>query len=491
MMYRDTTSCRREVASARFMMSLLISFLLFHGAALFFCSRLDANDLGDRELDGILETASYNNPNIAAAIERVNQARADLKSAASKFGPTVTGAVGAQWNKDAQSGVVLDPMTGRTVGVMPVGYRNAYNASLSFVQTLYSGGTLTANKRAAGLALSASMAEGTRVYQNVLNSVRTSYYDCMRALAQLQVAIEALNLSQEHLKQTEALYHAGLVPMGDVLRVKVSVSQGELDRISAENALNVNWVVLERVVGVTLPKEQILRPVSGDRTHELEPPVYQAPGDAVGRAFEQRAEIKAYELQRQRAEQLAKAASGQRLPSLFLEGQTSTADDNFWPGGNDTWYVQLGLQWTLYDSGEITSQVEKAKASARELLYQIDDLNGQVRQEVVQAELNLRSALTRLEVAEDQISTAEEDYRIALRRYDAQVGTNLDVLDARVSLTDSRTEYVNAVYDIAIAQSGLIYAMGDDLPPQGLFQGGEVSEEIMDEMKKGGAADEK
>lgn len=471
---------RKITGGGRLVLPLLIAASIFFGAAHLPCARAEAGG-ADEKLAEILELASQNNPNIAAAIERVNQARADLKSASSKFGPTVTGAVGAEWNKDEQRGVALDPMTGAVIGVVPMGYRNAYSASLTFVQTLYAGGTLTANKRAAALALSATAAEGTRVYQNVLNSVRTSYYDCQRALAQLQVAIEALNLSKEHLKQTEALYHAGLVPMGDVLRVKVSVSQGELDRISAENALDVGWVALERVVGVTLPRAQILKPLAGDRTHELEPPVYETPQDAVTRALEQRSELRAYELQRQRAEQLAKAAAGQRLPSLFLQGQASTADDEFWPGGNDTWYVQLGLQWTLFDSGEITSQVEKAKASARELLHRIDDLNAQVRQEVVQAELNLKSALTRLDMAEDQISTAEEDYRIALRRYDAQVGTNLDVLDARVSLTDSRTEYVNAVYDIAIAQSGLMYAMGDDLPP----------EEVMGEMKRSGATNVK
>ena len=438
----------------------------------------------DPKLAKILELASFNNPNISSAIERVNQAQADLKGARAKFGPTVTAGVGAQWNKEASAVPVINPVTGLPAGgVVPMGYRNAYNASLSFIQTLYTGGTITANRRAAELALDATRSESVRVYQNVLNAVRTSYYNCQRALAQLQVAIEALNLSREHLKQTEALHNAGLVPMGDVLRVKVAVSQADLDRISVENALDVGWVALERLVGATLPRDEILVPLAGDRTHELEPPHYTPPSDVVARALERRAEIHAYELQRQRAEQMARAAAGQRLPNLVLSGQTSTADDSFWPGGNDDWYVQLGLQWTLFDSGEISSQVERAKASARELLHQIEDLNGQVRQEVVQAELSLRSAMTRLEVAEDQISTAEEDYRIALRRYDAQVGTNLDVLDARVALTDSRTEYVDAVYDIAIAQSDLIYAMGDDNPPGDLFKGGKTSEETLEEMR--------
>jgi outer membrane protein TolC len=439
--------------------TVFCAFLLTHPA---WCAEMAVGSYdSDARLKEILRTASAMNPNIAAEMERVNQSRASVREAASKFGPTVTAGVGAQRNSDSSQSAID--------GALSTGYRNVYSASLTFVQTLYAGGSIAANKKAADLALSATIAEGVRVYQNVLNSARVGYYDCQRALAQLQVATEALALSREHLRQTEALHKAGLVPIGDVLRVRVSVSQCELDCIEAEKDLDVNWVVLERVVGNALPMGEFLHPIPGDRTLELKPPSYTAPNNALDRALEQRQEMRSYEFYKSQALQLAKSAAGDRLPKLSISGQTSATGDKFWPHGNDTWYIQMDLQWTLFDSGEISSRVEFAEASAREFLHRLEDLSAQVRQEVMQAELNLRSALKQLSVAENQITTAEEDYRIALKRYDAQVGTNLDVLDARVALTDSRISYVNAVYDIAIAQSGLIYAMGDDLPPDDLL----------------------
>ena len=73
----------------------------------------------------------------------------------------------------------------------------------------------------------------------------------------------------------------------------------------------------------------------------------------------------------------------------------------------------------------------------------------QVRQEAVQAEIRLRSARERFELAKKQMATAEEDYRMAFRRYEAQLGSNINVLDAERALVRSRTEYVDAVYDIA------------------------------------------
>jgi outer membrane protein TolC len=57
-----------------------------------------------------------------------------------------------------------------------------------------------------------------------------------------------------------------------------------------------------------------------------------------------------------------------------------------------------------------------------------------------------------------------------MRRYDARIGTNLDVLDSRTALIESRTALVNAVYDIAAAQFGMMFVVGEDMPGEGMFE---------------------
>ena len=414
----------------------------------------------DRNLADILQLASFSNPTIWAAVEKVNQAREDVRNAAAGLGPVVSLGGTARYGRD----------------------REEYNASLNLIQTLYAGGSLTANKRAASLAFSATMAESMKTYQEVLNTVRIAYYDCLRALAQVQVASEAVTLAKEHLKQAEALHKSGMAPKGDVLRVKVSVTQGELSLVSARSDLDVNWVALEHLVGSKLARAEILKPVPSDRTEELEPPEYQTPGDVAGRALSQRAEIKAYQYYRDRAEQLIKSAKGQKLPKVTLTGRLNTDNDSN-SQADDKWYVQLEAQWTLYDSDASASAIRKSKAVARELLHVLENISSQVSQEAIQAEIRLASAKTRLTLAAEQSATSKEDYQIARRRYDARLGTNLDVLDARRALLDSLTAYVNAVYDIAVAQSGLVYAMGDDFPPEELFKGGNASKSVLEDMK--------
>jgi outer membrane protein TolC len=408
---------------------------------------------GDHELAVLLETAASASPGISAARERVNQAKADARSAKARLGPSLTAGLSSAWD-DAGG----DSKT-----------RGVYDATLNLTQTLYAGGSVQADKRAAALALLAAKAEGRRAYQDALNSVRKSYYGCKRALALAQVAEESLSLSKEHLRQTESLHKAGMVPRGDVLRVRISVSQGELDRISAENDLDVSWAALEKAAGVPLSKTEILKPLSEKDIRELGPPPYDIPEDAAASALSRRPEMSAYGFYRRRADELISSAKGQRAPKVTLSGRLAAEVDDSLPVEEDAWRVRLELQWTLYDGGDMSSRVAKAKSAARELLARMDDVSAQVRQEAISAELSLRSAMSRMEISEGQVSAAEDGYGMALRRYNAQMGTNLDVLDARAALTDSLTAYVDAIYDIAVAQAGLIYAVGEDVPPEGLF----------------------
>ena len=55
---------------------------------------------------------------------------------------------------------------------------------------------------------------------------------------------------------------------------------------------------------------------------------------------------------------------------------------------------------------------------------------------------------------------AEENYNIADERYNAGVGTNLDVIDAQVALTQARTDYLQSRHEQEIAKARLNKVVG-------------------------------
>ncbi|MDI3499235.1 MAG: outer membrane protein [Synergistaceae bacterium] len=391
-------------------------------------------------LDDLLNIAMEKNPQIIAARERTNQASARLEQAAAGLAPKLD--LSANYSK-SEGGLADNP------------FDETYEVAIKLTHLLYSGGSMEAQVESAKLELEASKADELRTIQMVDNGVRVSYYDLQRARSRLNVALEALALAKEHLNEVEALHRNGVVAINEVLRVQVDVSSAELERISAANAVDVALAALEKAIGVSLPKGITMPQPEA----EAEVPPFHLPEDPQMEALKLRPELKSLESLRMSAQALARSAAGQARPQIYIQGSGGMIDTNLLPE-EDEWRVDLLFQWRLYDRREIESKVTEAKSMAQELLHRISDMENQVKLEVSQASLSLASALQRVNVSQDQVRLAEEDYRMALRRYQTQVGTNIDVLDARVAYIDASNALVNSIYDAYTAYSNLLFAMG-------------------------------
>ena len=297
------------------------------------------------------------------------------------------------------------PFLGGSLPVTAIG-SNTYAAAIGLSQVIYAGGSLTAQKEAERLALGAAQAQELRTEQAVENSVRRAYYALRAAQAKARVAREALSLAKEHLARAEKLFKAGVVAKNDVLRGGVAVSEAELALIRAQSAEANALTALRRAVGTELIKAELEAPdifaqklFSEDGDTELAKILPRVPsGDRTAQAFEARAELKAYALLSKQAEKLARAAQGRTLPQILGAAGYVAADDSFFPGDGEA-VAAIGMYWNLYDGGEMRAKTREAKAKAKELLFQLEDMKNAVRMEVVQAEQNLASARSRLEVA--------------------------------------------------------------------------------------------
>jgi outer membrane protein TolC len=79
---------------------------------------------------------------------------------------------------------------------------------------------------------------------------------------------------------------------------------------------------------------------------------------------------------------------------------------------------------------------------------------------VRQAYLDLEISRESIAVAEEAVRSSQEDLRLAEERYKIGEGTILEVIDAQVNLTRSRTDQVAAIYDRRLAVSALRNAIG-------------------------------
>lgn len=407
------------------------------------------------DLEKLLVISREANPLILAANARVRQQEGRLVKTRSDQMPQIYGSFGYEKLNRKPYAYAFDNAEKTQTGVVPMGYEETYRAALNLTQVLYSGGTLPARTEAEKLLVTARKTELDRTVQQVGNGTRRAFYELQKSISGAQVADEALNLAKEHLRQVEIFYRTGAVAKNEVLRVQVSVSSSKLDLIRAESNVKVAWKELERITGQSLEENYTV--AAGD--YDLEN--FDVPEDPLARALGLRPELKGLEASRNAALQTVRAVKGQVMPQVSLSAQASVADDKIFPSKDDEWRIGIFAELRLFDSGKVHGQVVEAQGVAEELLYRIEDLKRDIGLGVSKASVNLDSAIQRVKVTEDSVVQSEEDYRIAMKRYQNQMGTNIDVLDARLAMTDTRNARTNAVAEARTAYADLLYAMGE------------------------------
>lgn len=101
----------------------------------------------------------------------------------------------------------------------------------------------------------------------------------------------------------------------------------------------------------------------------------------------------------------------------------------------------------FFDSGLTAGKVKQAVEGAKKAKEQLQQTVDSVRLDVQSTYLTLKSAEQSIQTSSAAVGLAEEDYKIKVIRYQAGVGTNLDVLDAQVALTSAKNNYLQAMYN--------------------------------------------
>ena len=108
-------------------------------------------------------------------------------------------------------------------------------------------------------------------------------------------------------------------------------------------------------------------------------------------------------------------------------------------------YISTNLNFfdSCLTAGKVKQSVEGYNKAKEELKQTVDG----VRLDVRSTYLSLKAFEQSIQTSSAAVGLAEEDYKIKVIRYQAGVGTNLDVLDAQVALTSAKNNYLQAMYN--------------------------------------------
>jgi len=113
--------------------------------------------------------------------------------------------------------------------------------------------------------------------------------------------------------------------------------------------------------------------------------------------------------------------------------------------------VGLQLQVPLFHGLSRMAKVQQAELSHRQVVEQQNAVSEAVKTQLHSVLYQMAQAQKRIEVQKKSIEQAELGYKIAQTRYKNGLGTQLEINDAEVALTQTRFNYAKAVYDFLVA----------------------------------------
>ena len=153
------------------------------------------------------------------------------------------------------------------------------------------------------------------------------------------------------------------------------------------------------------------------------------------------------------AELSAGAVRQKRVTSQSLQaGQSTETDDLF-----DTTF---GLSYLLFDGGQRSARVSRARADLQALGFQHNTTLQEVALQVARSYYALLTSRWSLQVAKETLQNAEYHVRLARARFDNGLVPRSDVLKAKTEKADAELELVGTKKARRLAKGNLVSAMG-------------------------------
>lgn len=407
--------------------------------------------LGPINLVQAIEYAWENQPDVNEALGRLRQAEGNVAGQRSTLLPNINlsstltrTSTGAGGGSVIVGNALVDGGSGNT--------NDRLQSRIGWNQRLFDFGRTRNLILQADLLRQSAAADVLSSQNDTALNVKLGLYTLIRANRLMRVRENDLANRNQQLELARALYDAGELAAGDVVRAQSAVTSSVVSVNSARlDFENARQDLLEQI---GLPP---LSPISFVYSSESELELKE-----VAALLEQANKSRPDLLAAQRDLEARKAALGAAYalnkPELSaFTGITFQGDINQLQV--PTFTAQLALSFDLYDggarAGAVTSaegQITVSEAQLKRTKLAVERLVGSVVAQLQTAERNV-------EAARAGIGSAREGVRIAEGRYRVALGTLTDVLDAQTAYVQAEINLTNAWAEVNFARARLRHAL--------------------------------
>ena len=293
--------------------------------------------------------------------------------------------------------------------------------------------------------------------------VAIDYYSLQQADEQVRIFEQSVRAAERSLQDAQALEKAGVGTRFAVLQSEVQLSNERQNLVNAiSSQLQARRQLAQRLnlaqTAEIVARDAIAQAGTWDLSLE----------ESIILAYQNRPELERRLVEREANEYQRKAQLGSIKPSLSFFGQytldqsfTNVSREQFF-GDSETsqdsltnqYQLGVNLRWRFFDGGAAKAAARQEEVDIRVSELQFEDDRNQIRQQVEVAFYEVQANAKNIDTATRGVEQAQEALRLARLRFQAGVGTQIDVINAERDLTQSEGNLANAVlgYNQALAR---------------------------------------
>ena len=285
-------------------------------------------------------------------------------------------------------------------------------------------------------------------------AVGGAYLQVLTAQARLESSQAQLNTANAVFHQSTEQHSTGVLGRLNVDQSQVQTLTQQQQIITLRNDLAKQKINLARLTGLPPNPDYELTD-----SFPFSPGPVQTVGDALARADQQRADLKAAKSQVEAATKALAAARAERMPSLSLNGYYEVIGTN--PSESHGAFSVVGtLNIPIWQGGKMSADIAQAQAVLAQRQAELEDTRGQIEAEIREALLDLEAAAGQVEVARKNLQVAQETLEMTRARMEAGVINTVEVVQSQQTVSSAQLDLINSIFAHNLAKLSLARDMG-------------------------------
>ena len=297
--------------------------------------------------------------------------------------------------------------------------------------------------------------EQSDIKMNLINS----YYAFYKLILSKKVVEDNLKTIDNRLKDVKSFVNQNMALQNDVLKLELQKSNVAQNITDLNTNIDITNFNLDILIGLPTDTKIELENATLDLNNSVESK------DLISMALQNRPEIQSGNFRKLAAEKNISIAKGNYYPVISigagydynLPNQRVFPQEEAFKG---TWSAGITASLNLFNFFTTKALIQEQKANFNQVVDQQDQISDGIKMEVNANNANYSNAIQKIALAEQAISQATENQRIMKSRYNNQVATLTDLLEADFLFSQAQINLITAKVEAALNYAKLQKSIG-------------------------------